>query len=465
MLKKHHEFFKSLLLLIDMILIYAAWFGAYFLRFHFVQPLRGIHPFEPYLILILPITIIWAISFNAFNLYRPRRISSKLSEVWDIAKACNWMTVMLIAVSSFLRKFEYARLTFILFWCLSFALVTLNRWTFREVLRFFRRRGYNLRYALVIGAGSLAQELVAKLHRRQELGVRVIGYLTRKPEKIGKPYSGVKVIGGYDELPEILASKTVDQVFLALPQEEYHNTEKILRYLQDHTVDVRIVPDVYQFMSIQGQAELFEGLPIVTLQATPLYGWSQVSKRATDILFSLLIIAVTSPVLLLVGLLVKLTSQGPVLYRQKRMGYDGTVFEILKFRSMRVDAEKETGAVWAQENDPRRTPIGGFLRKTSLDELPQFLNVLKGEMSIVGPRPERPELVEKFRTAIPKYMLRHKIKAGITGWAQVNGWRGNTSLEKRIEYDLEYIQKWSLFFDLKIMCLTIWKGFFNKNAY
>jgi len=464
MLKKQDEIFKSLLFFIDMLLIYIAWLVACFLHFYPGQPSR-IDPIESCLIFLLPITLIWSLSFRIFHLYRARRMSFRFSEEWEIVKACSLATVMLISVSVFLSRFESARLVFVLFWLLGIVLVTLNRWTFREALRFFRRKGHHVRYSLVIGAGPLAQKLVEKLQRHQELGVRVCGYLTRRPEKIGKQFFGVTVLGGYDDLPKILTSQRIDQVFLALPREEYINTDKILLFLQDYTVDVRIVPDLYRFMSIQGQAELFEGLPLVTLQASPLYGWNRVSKRAMDIFFSLMILLVLSPLLFLIAFFIKITSRGPVFYHQKRMGYDGCLFEILKFRSMCVDAEKETGVVWTQENDARRTPIGSLLRRTSLDELSQFFNVLKGEMSIVGPRPERPELVERFRTKIPKYMLRHKIKAGITGWAQVNGWRGNTSLEKRIEHDLEYLSKWSLAFDLQIMCLTIWKGFFNKNAY
>jgi exopolysaccharide biosynthesis polyprenyl glycosylphosphotransferase len=218
-------------------------------------------------------------------------------------------------------------------------------------------------------------------------------------------------------------------------------------------------------MTICGQAELFDGFPIVTLQATPLYGWGGIIKRFTDIFFSLLILLITLPLMVIIAFLIKLNSPGPVLYKQKRMGYDGQVFDILKFRTMREGAENMTGPVCASKGDPRCTLFGAILRHTSLDELPQFLNVLKGEMSIVGPRPERPEFVEKFRLAIPKYMLRHKIKAGITGLAQVNGWRGNTSIEERIKCDLEYIAKWSLGLDLKVMWLTIWKGLINKNAY
>lgn len=467
MLKKYSEFFKSILFLTDLILISIAWVAAYALRFHtdLIPITKGVPSYIPYLTLLPGILIVWGIVFKALDLYRPRRISSHLSEIWDITKACSLATLVVVALSFFLRQFEYSRLVFILFWGLSIALVTISRWSFREILRFFRRRGYNLRYALIVGAGRLGQELATKLHHHRELGIKVIGYLTRKREKVGQELRGIKVLGAYDELPAILASHPVGQVFIALPHNAYTDAEKILHFLQDQTVDVRIVPDLLQFMTIRGQAELFDGLPIVTLQATPLYGWNQLAKRVVDMVFSLVTLVAISPLMLLIAALIKLTSTGPILYRQRRMGYDGRLFEMLKFRTMCWEAEKETGAVWASPDDPRRTPMGAFLRKTSLDEFPQFLNVFRGEMSIVGPRPERPEFVEQFRQTIPKYMLRHKIKAGITGLAQINGWRGNTSIEERIKCDLDYIQNWSLWLDLKIMWLTIWKGFLNKNAY
>jgi len=467
MLKKHGDFFKSLFFIMDLVLISAAWLSAYGLRFYtdLIPATKGVPFFKSYLSLLPAVLIIWGIVFKAFDLYRPRRISTHLSEIWDMTKACSLATLMVVAVSFFLRQFEYSRLVLLLFWGLSIVFMTLSRWSSREILRFLRKKGYNQRYALIIGAGSLGQELAAKLHRHRELGVRVIGFLSRKREKIGQELQEIKVLGSYDELPEILAGQPVDQIFLALPYDAYIHAEKIIRFLQDQTVDVRIVPDLLQFMTIGGQAELFEGVPIVTLQATPLYGWNQIIKRTADIVLSALILLALFPLMLLISGLIRLSSAGTILYRQKRMGYDGRVFEMLKFRTMRLNAEEETGAVWAQPNDPRRTRLGSLLRRTSLDELPQFWNVLKGEMSIVGPRPERPEFVAKFRETIPKYMLRHKIKAGITGWAQVQGLRGNTSIEERIKCDLEYIEKWSLGLDLKIMWLTIWKGFINTHAY
>jgi len=467
MLKKYSEFFKSLLFILDLTLISAAWLVSYKLRFYaeLIPVIKGIPSIQPYSALIPAILIVWSVIFKALNLYRPRRISSHLSEIWDITKACSLATLIVVALSFFLRQFEYSRVVFILFWGLSIVFITLSRWTFRELLRFFRRRGYNQRYGIIIGAGSLGQRLASKLRHHSELGIKIIGYLTRQNKKLNKRLNGICVLGTFDDLPSVLKTNSIDYVFIAIPREDYQKEERILEYLQNQTVNVHLVPDLGQFVTIQGQAEFFDGLPIITLQSTPLVGWNKLFKRFADIVFSFLILILTSPLMLFIGILIKLTSRGPILYKQQRIGFDGHTFEMLKFRTMKVDAEQETGAVWATKDDPRRTPVGMFLRKTSLDELPQFWNVLKGEMSIVGPRPERPEFVEKFRQTVPKYMLRHKIKAGITGLAQIKGWRGDTSIEERIKCDLDYIQNWSLILDLKIMWQTLWKGFINRNAY
>jgi Undecaprenyl-phosphate glucose phosphotransferase len=238
----------------------------------------------------------------------------------------------------------------------------------------------------------------------------------------------------------------------------------LVRRVKGYPLDIKVLPGSYEFIGLRGGVDELDGLPIMSLQGSPLYGWNGVFKKVFDLAIGALLLVILSPLLLTIGLIVKTTSNGPILFRQERIGMDGFSFQILKFRTMRTGAEKETGPVWAQENDPRRTKIGAFLRKTSLDELPQLFNVLKGEMSLVGPRPERPNFVEIFRNRIPSYVLRHKIKSGMTGWAQVNGWRGNTSLEKRIEYDLYYIQNWSIRFDLRILFMTLWKGFFNRSA-
>jgi Undecaprenyl-phosphate glucose phosphotransferase len=253
-------------------------------------------------------------------------------------------------------------------------------------------------------------------------------------------------------------------VFLCLPPDEEQGSEKLFQFLATTTIEVKVIPSIYEFITLRAEAEMFEGLPVITLQGSPLYGWNVVLKRMTDLVGASVALALTGPMMLIMASLVKLTSPGPVFYKQERMGLDGKPFMMLKFRSMRIDQDGDT-VILTPEHDPRVTSVGRFFRKTSLDELPQFWNVLKGEMSIVGPRPERSWVVEEVRKQIPLYMLKHKMKAGITGWAQVNGWRGDTSLEKRIEHDLYYIEHWSLWFDLKIMSLTLWRGFIHKHAY
>jgi Undecaprenyl-phosphate glucose phosphotransferase len=263
----------------------------------------------------------------------------------------------------------------------------------------------------------------------------------------------------------LLNELKIDQLFIALPLNAPEQLEDILNDLREEKVDIQVVPDLMKYMNLSSGIEDFDGLPIVNLTGTPLYGWNIIIKRITDIACASVGLVLLSPFMLLIALLIRMESKGKVIYSQERVGLDGQVFSMMKFRSMREGAEQKSGPVWASENDDRKTKVGNILRKTSLDELPQLFNILKGEMSLVGPRPERPHFVENFKKSIPSYMLRLKMKAGLTGWAQVNGWRGNTSLEKRIEFDLFYIKHWSFWFDIKIMAMTFWKGLVSKHAY
>jgi len=466
MLKRHSQFLKSLLFCIDLGLICACWIGAYALRFsEFGAPApKGIPPLSMYLWLLLPIVAVWGMSFQAFDLYRPRRMGTHLAEFFDLAKANTLSVLILVAVTFFLRQYEYSRLVLLYFWLLNLVTLGFSRVLFREALRFLRRRGYNQRHALVIGAGRLGRRVVDALAQHPELGVKVQGFLSADLRGVGERMHEVPILGTYDRLQDQVQSG-IDIVFVCLPPEDEQWAEKMFAVLSTTMVEVKALPAICEFMSLRAEAEMFEGLPIITLQGTPLHGWNLVIKRVMDVVGASAALFLFAPVLGTVAALVKITSPGPVFFRQLRMGLDGLAFEMLKFRSMKVDAESETGPVWTQPNDDRRTSIGAFLRRTSLDELPQFWNVLRGEMSIVGPRPERPEFIARFRETLPQYMLRHKMKAGITGWAQVNGWRGNTSLEKRIEHDLYYIEHWSIWFDLKIMWLTLWRGFIHRHAY
>lgn len=464
MLKRHSQFLQSLLFIFDLALICVCWLAAYYLRFQQgLAPVdKGVPPFDLYLWMLAPIVLVWGVSFRAFNLYRPRRMGSHVAEFFDIAKANTLSVLILVALTFFVRQFEYSRLVFFYFWLLNLAALGFSRMAFREGLRLLRRRGFNQRHCMIVGAGKLAQRVARSLALHPEFGIKVHGYLTRHPQKLGATYESIEVIGLFDDLEKYAPG--LDIVFLCLPPEAIDQAEKLLNYLATTTVEVKVIPAIYEFITLRAEAEMFEGLPLITLQGSPLHGWNVVVKRLIDLLGATAALLVTSPILVIVAGLVKLTSPGPILYRQERMGLDGRPFQMLKFRTMDTEQVGDT-VLLTPKDDPRVSPVGRFLRRASLDELPQFWNVLKGDMSIVGPRPERSWVVDKVRKEIPLYMLKHKMKAGITGWAQVNGWRGNTSLEKRIEYDLYYIEHWSIWFDVKIMLITLWRGFVHKHAY
>jgi len=466
MLKRHSQFFASLMLLSDLLAIAASWIASYYLRFSWgpVPVYRGVPGIRPYLLLLVLIVLVWGVAFKAFGLYRPRRISSRLAEVRDIANACTLAVLILVAATFFLKRFEFSRLVILYFWAFSILSVSLVRGSFREVLRVLRRRGYNLRHILVVGEGVLARKVVERIAASPELGFRIVGLLARDPRIVGEEREGLTILGTYEEAGDIVREMSIDRVFIAIPLEAYGRMEGILRCLEEGFVDINVVPDLYQYVTLRGGVEEFGGLPLISLQDSPFYGWNLVAKRMMDLVLSSLVLVITGPLMLLVAAAVKLTSPGPVLYRQERMGLDGKTFQMLKFRSMTADAEAGTGPMKTSRDDRRRTLFGAMIRRASLDEMPQLFNVVKGEMSLVGPRPERPVFIEELRKRIPRYMLRHKVKAGISGWAQVNGWRGDTSIEKRIECDLYYIEHWSVLFDLKILWLSLWRGFIHKNA-
>lgn len=465
MLKAHSRLLEQLMLVCDLLLVAGCWLLAYGLRFYVIVPPitgGGVPPLEPYLLMLLPILLVWGVSFRAFDLYRPRRIGSHLSEAADIAKASTMGALVLVAVMAFFFKgYEYSRVVIVYFWLLSIGMVWFSRAAFREVLRFARRRGYNLRRAVIVGDGEPVAAVLQRIQSRPDVGIQVLGLVG--DDKDGA--RGARWLGGYADLRAVLDDHQVDHVILALAHEDYARLPGLLDAIGDEPVTIHVVPDLFRFTSLRGGIEDFEGIPFIHLRDSPLHGWNRIAKRTFDVVFSLGVMILLLPVMFAITLAIQLTSPGPVFYRQDRMGLDGQRFRMLKFRTMRVNAEASTGPIWASEGDTRRTSIGAFLRRFSLDELPQFVNVLRGEMSVIGPRPERPVFVERFRQSVPGYMLRHKVKSGITGWAQVHGLRGNTSLEKRIQYDLEYIERWSLWLDLKIIVLTVFRVLFDRNAY
>lgn len=474
MLKKYSQVFLSILFMSDMAVVAAAWLLAYEVRFQagwfsaFLPVYEATPRFNAYLAILPVILITWAILMRREGLYLPRRVKSPFEELIRVTRVSTIGVFVVVALTFFYRPFEiftYSRVVMGLFWLFSSIALTGFRIALRQMFRELRRRGYNLRHILVVGAGDLAREVLRRVKAHPEIGLNVVGLLARDMSKVGRTVDGIPVLGVYEDIQKVLRSRGVDQVVLALPADAHDRMDSVLKFMGEEVVDVRVVPDLYHHMKLRAGVEDFDGLPMVRLQDSPMAGWNNVVKRAFDFCVSTLMLAVAGPFMLMIAGLITLFSPGPVFYRQTRMGFDGRCFEMIKFRTMRVDAEAGTGAVWSKADDPRRTPLGRILRKFSLDELPQLINVLRGDMSMVGPRPERPELIDQFKKQIPGYMLRHKVKAGLTGLAQVRGLRGNTSLEKRIDSDLFYIEHWSLGLDIEILLRTIPAVLLGRGAH
>jgi len=467
MLKRYHQVLVTLIFLFDLALTALALILAYLFRFHsgLVPTPKGIPDAAAYLRALPVALLICMITYRARQLYIPRRVDRSPRELVDIIQATVITALVFAAATFFYRSFEYSRAVLFFFCVFNILLLGASRIFIRIGLRKIRERGWNLRHALIVGSGKLAQATAEHILKNPWTGIRIVGFIDFRESRQGRNLFGIPVLGGIDRLVPIVHEGKIDHLYIALPTADYPRIDPMLDELSRETVDIMVVPDFPRLVSLKPRIGELDGLPIMSVRECPLNSWNRAVKRTVDIVLSLLVLLLFAPLFAGISILVKLGSKGPVFYAQERMGFDGKIFRIYKFRTMRVDAEQVTGATWAREDDPRRTRIGRFLRRTSLDEIPQFLNVLKGEMSIVGPRPERPVFIQTFKQTIPRYMMRHKIKAGITGWAQVNGWRGNTSLRKRIQYDLYYLENWSLWFDFRIILRTFRIVLSQKNAY
>jgi Undecaprenyl-phosphate glucose phosphotransferase len=466
MLKRYQNLIGGVLGAVDALIIVSSWLAAYWLRFYWpiIPVTKGFPAFSAYAALTPFVALLWLAVFASSRVYQLRRALGPAQEVQALLKAHGLALLLFVSLTYLFEVYRYSRLVTLYFGVIAGVVLIVARLGVRALMRSLRLRGFNLRHVLIVGEGPAVQRLIARLDGFPELGLRVRGIVTHETSGT-RGVAGREVLGHFSEIASVIQRCNADEVLIALPWSQQDEVSRLLDLLKDETVDVRLVPDVHAYVTLGCEVEDFDGVPVVRINDSPLIGWYAAAKRLLDVVVAALALLLLSPLLLAIAALVKVTSPGPVLYTQERMGLDGRTFPMLKFRSMRVDAEATSGAVWAHEVDNRRTVLGTILRKTSLDELPQLWNVLRGEMSLVGPRPERPVFVHQFRKEIPHYMLRHKVKAGITGWAQVNGWRGNTSLRRRIECDLYYIQNWSFALDLKILTLTLWKGFVNKNAY
>ena len=467
MIEKKHRTLSSIYLINDAVASNLAMLCAWFLRFSLkiIPVTKGQQEVETYLQLLPIVTIVFPLAFAVQGLYRIRPTRSKTEEWLSVAIGSIVATVVFSGVLLWVRPGRpdvlYSRATLGIFLLCAIIFVILGRAIVRAVVERGHRDGKRLDRVLIAGSGELARAVVERVNGHRELGFLVVGYLKNGEEsKLGLP-----CLGTIDQAEQVIAEQNIDHVFVALPHASSEAMMALLDRLVRSVVAIHVVPDLLQFMVLRSRVEDLDGLPTINLSETPLEGWSRFLKRGFDLIVATAALIVFSPVMLIVAIAIKLGDRGPIFYRQERMGLDGKPFEIVKFRSMRVGAEKDTGAKWAEKNDPRRTRVGRFIRETSLDELPQLFNVLLGDMSVVGPRPERPQFVEQFRAEFPHYMLRHKVRAGITGWAQVHGWRGNTSMRMRIEHDLYYIENWSLMLDLKILFMTLIHGLKHENAY
>jgi putative colanic acid biosynthesis UDP-glucose lipid carrier transferase len=421
---------------------------------------------ERYVLALIGVAISCFALFPLLRLYAPQRGVTLFEEAGRLVNA--WL---LIAAAWFGYLFlsksgaDFSR-GWSLYWILFGAAMHLAfRACIRLVLRDLRRRGYNQRHVVIVGAGRLGQDIARRLAATPWSGLSVRAFYDDDPALAGAQVEGVAVRGTVDAVARDLDAGNIDQVWIALPLRADARIREVLLLLRRHSVEVRLVPDIFNFALLNHSMSEVAGLPVINLAESPLSGMNRALKATEDFVLSLLVLVVASPLMLLIALGVKLTSPGPAIYAQQRVTWNGRHFMMRKFRTMPVDAEAATGPVWASPGERRATPFGAFLRRSSLDELPQLLNVLRGDMSLVGPRPERPEFVEQFRREIPGYMQKHLVKAGITGWAQVNDLRGDTDLARRIEYDLYYIDNWSLMFDLRILCLTLWHILTSRNAH
>ena len=461
------RFNRAALVAVDLTATYLALLLAWYLRFtaEVLPVTKGIPPFGPYLALFPIITLVWPVVFYFRGLLEGRPQRSRVEEAFAVLVAVVLAVLVLNAGLAFYREFSYSRLVLGLFAVLDVVLVTAGRWLLWGLLARVRRRERHRRRALIAGAGELGRLVAERLAGHRELGLDVVGFLDDDPGKTGTRIGEVPVLGTLEDVERLAPEFGVDLLYVALPINAQHKTVRLLKRAEPLLLDVRVVPDLLQYYALRAGVEDLDGLPVINLSQIPLAGWNTLLKRTMDFVVGGLLLLVLLPLLAVIALLIFLEDRGPVFYRQLRMGLDGKPFMIWKFRTMIPDAEAESGPRFAVPGDPRATRIGGWLRRLSLDEFPQLLNVLAGDMSLVGPRPERPEFVARFRERYPEYMSRHRVRAGMTGWAQVHDLRGNSSMRRRIAHDLYYIDNWSLALDVKILWLTALRFWRHRHAY
>ena len=470
MIKDNQRHFNRLHVVIDAVSVVVSYLLAWVIRFPVLGGDPGL-PFRDYCYMLIPLIPYTLFVYFAFNLYTPKRVKGRRLEAGNVFQA---NTVVLITILVCLQIFnkelpiytkDFSRMVLVLFYILNTISGIMVRNAIRYILWKIRRNGFNLKHILLVGYSRAAEEYIDRIKANPQWGYEVCGILDDNVER-DVAYKGVKVIGCCDDLAYILPANELDEIAFTLGLNEYSKLEHIVAECEKSGVHTKFIPDYNNIIPTKPYTEDLMGLPVINIRHVPLTNtFNALVKRMVDIGGSIVAIILFSPIMLIAAVLIKLTSPGPLIYKQERVGLHNKTFQMYKFRSMEVQDPAKEKKGWTVKDDPRVTPIGKFIRRTSIDELPQLFNILKGDMSLVGPRPERPFFVEKFREEIPRYMVKHQVRPGLTGWAQINGYRGDTSIRKRIEHDLYYIENWTLGLDFKIIFLTFFKGFINKNAY
>ena len=468
MIKDNQKVFNRLMVIIDAAITAASFMLAYFFKFYILNdgPGPGVLPVTDYLLLLVFIVPMYMLIYYLCSVYAPKRTVRRRFEIYGILKANTiGIIALIIILFMILRMFYVSRSVMAFFYVFNVFFTSCFRYYLRKILRTFRKKGYNLKHILIVGYSRAAEEYIDRLTDNPQWGYVACGILDNHVPA-GTVYKGVKVLGTLGNLEIILPENKMDEIAIALSLKDYDYLEHIVGICEKSGVHTKFIPDYNSLIPSRPYTEDLQGLPVINIRYVPLTNTGNMMvKRAMDIVGSLLGIILTSPIMILSAILVKLSSPGPIIFKQERVGLHNKPFYMYKFRSMELQSPKEEKKAWTVKNDPRVTGVGKILRRTSLDELPQLFNILKGDMSLVGPRPERPLFVEKFKEEIPRYMVKHQVRPGLTGWAQVNGLRGDTSIRKRIEYDIYYIENWTLGFDIKIILMTFFTGFINKNAY
>ena len=478
MVRRYNRLLVAFYVATDTLLATWAFVLAYAIRFEsgLIPVTKGYPPLDQYLRVVPFVALLTPLAFHLQGVYRLRRGRSRVDDFFAVFIGSILAVVLGVVSTLYFQAYyasdaarasgayEVSQLVWALFLALNVAFTYASRETVRELLERRWRAGIGLKRILIAGTGDLGRQVAERMLQHRELGYQVIGFVDDSAGGDHLGYRGLPLLGTLADVADVARRERVDHLFVALPLDEHAKLLDLMDLASREFIDVRVVPDLLQFIALRASLEDLDGLPVINPNDTQLQGVHAWVKRGLDVAVSGVALVLLAIPMAIMAALVRLSSPGPVFYQQERMGLDGRPFTVYKFRSMYQNAEDTSGPIWARDDDPRTTTIGRWLRRLDLDELPQLWNVFKGEMSLVGPRPERPFFVEQFKHRIPQYMLRHKVKAGITGWAQVNGWRGNTSLEKRIEYDLYYIENWSMTLDIKIIWLTLVRGLFQRSA-